>query len=198
MVLERSPKSNVNGVAAMLSWMQRSPSAISAVCGPYHLLRPFPDWLPLRRSNARDTLPGDFPDYFVFVTRHSLLAFTTSLENVSTEVHTFFTQLSYCLALDRMMRTFMAWGMPGVAPSAPFAMMQPWLTAATRSPNLSYFTAPQLLPPARSMAPRPINVRPQDAGETIGAVYTAMMAFSAACFHAAPAAMDAWGASAAS
>jgi hypothetical protein len=182
----------------MLSWMQRSPSANMGVQGSYHLLRPFSDSRALGWSRAKDKLPGDFPDYCVFVTRHSLLAFTTSLTTVSTEAHTFFSQLNYCLALDRMMRTFMAWGMPGAAQSAPFVMMQPWMKAAMPLPSLPYFSAPQLLPQPSFAVPQPIQVQPQeDAGQTIGAAYTAMMAFSAACFNAAPAAMDAWSAGAA-
>jgi hypothetical protein len=33
---------------------------------------------------------------------------------------------------------------------------------------------------------------PQDAGQSVATAYAGMMAFSAACLNAAPAAMDAW------
>ena len=79
-----------------------------------HLLHPFP----VQRSAGAlspGKLPDDFPDYLVFVTRHSLLAFTTSLTDISGEVHSFFVKLNYAFAMDRMMRSFMLWRMPGAA-----------------------------------------------------------------------------------
>jgi hypothetical protein len=186
-------------VLPMLNWMQSSPYANSVVQGPYHLMRPFPERRALRRVRAEEKLPGDLPDYCLFVTRHALLAFTTSLMDVSSEAHDFFAKLNYCFALDRMMRSFMAWGMPTPASSAPLTMLQPWFAAAVPLVNAapSYFGSQQVLPPRTSKAPEPILVTPQDANQVIGAAYAALMVFSAACLNAAPAAMDAWGARAA-
>jgi hypothetical protein len=182
----------------MLSWMQRSPYARSIAQGPYHLLRPFPEKRVRRLASGKEELPGDFPDYCVFVTRHSLLAFTTSLTDVSSEFHAFFAKVNYCFAVDRMMRSFLAWGMPGTA-SLPLGTLPPWFQTVAPPPRKPepYFAAQRLLPLSSSAGPRQIQVTPQDAGQTLGAAYAAMMEFSAACLNVAPAAMGAWRASAA-
>lgn len=177
----------------MLNWMQSSPYANEVLPGPYHLMRPFPERHSLRRVRGDQKLPDDLPDYCLFVTRHALLAFTTSLTDVSSEVHDFFAKLNYCFALDRMMRGFAAWGMPASINSAPTAMMQAWFTTAVPLPNrtLSYLGTQQTLPPRTSRAPEPIVMTTQEAHQVIGAVYSALMVFAAACLQAAPSTMDA-------
>jgi len=182
---------DMSGAAAMISWMQGNTYAQACVPGPYHLLHPFLDQRVRRRAvPAQGNLPDDLPDYLVFVTRHSLLAFTTSLTDVSGEIHTFFAKLNYAFALDRMMRSFMLWGMPGAAKaSEPLAVLQSWFPANPAPKLIPYFSGQQALPTPQSL--RPTNVS-QDVGESVATAYAAMMGFSAACFNAAPAAMDAW------
>jgi hypothetical protein len=141
-------------------------------------------------------LPDDFPDYCVFVTRHSLLAFTTSLTDVSSDVHAFFVKLNFALAMDRMMRSFMLWGMPGAAAaSTPLTVLQSWFPAVSPTPKaLPYFANLQL------PAPIPLHsasAPAHDASKDLATAYAAMMAFSTACLNAGPAAMNAWRASAA-
>ena len=178
----------------MMSWMQRKPYASPIVSGPYHLLHPFPMKSAPRRQAARDKLPGDFPDYCVFVTKHSLLAFTTSLTDVSTEAHSYFVQLNYAFAMERMMRTFAPWAMPGMpAPSAPMAVLQSWFPAVKPAPKaLPYFAAQRSHPLMPSIAAPQTYTTPQDVGQSATSAYNAMMAFSTAWAKAAPAAMDAW------
>ena len=198
-MLGEFPNSNASGIAAMMSWMQPKSYARAIVPGPYHLLHPFPERLTPRRSvRAAERMPDDFPDYCVFVTRHSLLAFTTSLTNISSDAHTFFVKLNYAFAMERMMRTFMLLGMPGAA-ATPLTVLQSWFPAVSPTSKASpHFGAQQLPQP---MLPFPAQSRyatPQDAGQSVATAYSAMMAFSAACLNAAPAAMDAWRLSAAS
>ena len=172
---------------------------MQSVPGPYHLLHPFPD-RPVRRRvvGAQHKLPDDLPDYVVFVTRHSLLAFTTSLTDISGEVHSFFAKLNYAFAIDRMMRSFLSWGMPGVAKaSEPLAVLQSWFPAANPAPKLiPYFGGQQSLPRASAPPEQQCRDAMQDMGQSLTTAYSAMMGFSAACFNAAPAAMDAWRANA--
>jgi hypothetical protein len=199
-MLRELPNSNASSAAAMMSWMQPKSYARAIVPGPYHLLHPFPERLAPRRSvRAAETMPDDFPDYCVFVTRHSLLAFTTSLTNISSDAHTFFVKLNYAFAMERMMRTFMLLGMPGAAvASTPLTVLQSWFRAVGPVQMASpHFGAQPLSQP---MLPLPAQSRyatPQDAGQSVATAYSAMMAFSAACLNAAPAAMDAWRLSAA-
>jgi hypothetical protein len=178
----------------MMSWMQGKSYANACVPGPYHLLHPFPEKLsPWRRVRAQEKLPDELPDYFVFVTRHSLLAFTTSLTDISSEVHTFFVKLNYAFAMERMMRSFMLWGMPGAATSTPLTVLQSWFPAALPETKLlPYFGGQQLLAPIRPHPAQQSYATPQDASQDIATAYAAMMAFSTACLNAAPAAMDAW------
>jgi hypothetical protein len=179
----------------MMSWMQGKPYAKAIVPGPYHLLHPFPEKLAPRRA-VRDQgkLPDDFPDYLVYVTRHSLLAFTTSLTDISTDAHSHFVRLNYAFAMDRVMRSFMHWAMPGAATaSAPLSALQSWFPAAKPEPTLLPFFGGQLLSPTRPSLPAQQHyAAPQDAGQSVATAYAAMMAFSTACLNAAPAAMDAW------
>ena len=189
------PNFNASGSAAMMSWMQPKSYARAIMPGPYHLLHPFPERLGHRRPvRAAEKMPDDFSDYCVFVTRHSLLAFTTSLTDISSDAHTFFVKLNYALAMERMMSTFMLWGMPGAAAApTPFTAMQAWFPAMNAAPKpLPYFGAQQLLPAPPSFPAQHRANAPQDAGQSVAAAYSAMMAFSAACVNAAPAAMDAW------
>jgi hypothetical protein len=143
-------------------------------------------------------MPDDFPDYCVFVTRHSLLAFTTSLTNISSDAHTFFVKLNYAFAMERMMRTFMLLGMPGAAAaSTPLTVLQSWFPAVSPMSKASPLFGAQQLQPMPSLPVQSRYATPQDAGQSVATAYSAMMAFSAACLNAAPAAMDAWRLSAA-
>lgn len=174
--------------------MQGKPYTNAIVPGPYHLLHPFPETLALRRGvRAKDNLPDDFPDYLVFVTRHSLLAFTTSLTDISSDAHTFFVRLNYAYAMERMMRSFMIWGMPGAAAAlTPLTALQSWFQTAIPAPKqLPYFGGQQLLPQIPPYAAQQ-HAAQQDASQSVATAYAAMMTFSAACLNAAPAAMDAW------
>lgn len=177
----------------MMNWMQGKPYASAIVPGPYHLLHPFPNASAPRRP-VRDALPDDFPDYCVFVTKHSLLAFTTSLTDISTDTHGFFVRLNYAFAMERMMRTFMEWGMPGAtAASTPIMALQSWFPSASPAPKpLPYFAAQQPRPAIPALAGPQASAAPQDIGQSATTAYNAMMAFSTACLNAAPAAMDAW------
>ena len=110
----------------MMSWMQGKSYADPYLPGHYHLMHPFSE----RRSpwgsvRAAEKLPDDFPDYCVYVTRHSLLALTTSLTDASSEAHSFFVKLNYALAMDRLMRSFMLWGLPGAASAPLTAILVP-------------------------------------------------------------------------
>jgi hypothetical protein len=191
---------HASGAAAMMNWNPGKSFANAYAPGPYHLLHPFPERIAPRRSvRAQEKLPDDFPAYLVFVTKHSLLAFTTSLTDVSSDAHSFFVKVNYAFAMERMMRTFMMWAMPGAAAApTPLNALQSWFSAASPVPQQSpYFDARQL---QQLLSPPPApqhRVTPQDAGQSVAAAYTAMMAFSAACLNAAPAAMDAWRLSAA-
>ena len=193
--------SNVIGAAAMLSWMSGKSYSSAIVPGPYHLMHPFPErFAPRRSTQAKETLPDDFPDYMVYVTRHSLLALTTSLTDASTDAHSFFVKLNFALSVDRMMRSFMQWGMlASAAASAPVDMMQSWFPAAIPAPKQSeYFVAAQA-PHRVPSPPAPQHyATPQDAGQGVATAYAALIAFSAACIKASPPAMDAWRMSAAS
>ena len=180
--------------------MQPKSYARAIVPGSYHLLHPFPERVMRRHTvSAADRLPDDFPDYCVFVTRHSLLAFTNSLTDMSSDAHTFFVRLNYAFAMDRMMRSFMPWAMPGAAAATtPLAMLQSWFPPASPAPMpLAYFGAQQLVPSMPSLPAKQNYATPQDAGQSVATAYAGMMAFSAACLNAAPAAMDAWRLSAA-
>lgn len=179
----------------MMSWMQAKSYASAIMPGRYHLLHPFPERLAPRRAvRAQDRLPDDFPDYLVFVTRHSLLAFTTSLTDISSDAHTFFVRLNYAFAMERMMRTFMLWSMPGAAAaSTPLSVLQSWFPAVSPAPKLlPYFGVQQWPQPIPSLPAQQHYATPQNAGQSVATAYAAMMAFSAACLNAAPAAMDAW------
>ena len=175
----------------MLSWMSGKPYTN---VGPYHLMHPFPGTPALRRTApVKDTLPDDFPDYMVYVTRHSLLALTTSLTDASTDAHSFFVTLNFALSVDRMMRSFMQWGMPGsAAASAPFNAMQSWFPAAILAPKQpEYFVAARAPRQVPSLPAPQHYATPQDAGQSVATAYAALMAFSAACINVSPPAMDA-------
>ena len=185
----------------MMSWMSGKPGTNAIVPGSYHLLQPFPGTHARRRAvRANDTLPDDFPDYLVFVTQHSLLAFTTSLTDVSSDAHSFFVKLNFALSMDRMMRTFLPWGMAGSgSTSTPLSMVQSWFPGAKPVPKQSqYFVARKAPQSVQSLpAPQPY-ANAANASQGAATAYGAMLDFSAACFSAAPAAMDAWRVSATS
>lgn len=179
----------------MMSWMQRAPYTNAMMPQSLNLLHPFPIKSAPTRSSARDKLPDDLPDYCVYVTKHSLLAFTTSLTDVSTEAHSYFVKLNYAFAMERVMRSFMQWGGVGIAaPSTPMTALQSWFAAANPAPKpVPYFV------PQRSHLPRPSTAAPetyaaasQNASQSVTGAFNAMMAFSTACLNAAPVAMDAW------
>lgn len=188
------PNSNVIGAAAMLSWMSGKSYSNAIVPGPYHFMHPFPErFAPRRSTQAKETLPDGFPEYMVYVTRHSLLALTTSLTDASTDAHSFFVKLNFALSVERMTRSFMQWGMPAsAAASAPLDMIQSWFPAAIPAPKQpEYFVAaqaPHRVPPP----PAPQHhAETLDAGQGVGAAYAALMAFSAACIKAAAPAAEA-------
>jgi hypothetical protein len=179
----------------MMSWMQGKSYADACLSGRYHLLHPFSErHSPWRSVRATEKLPDDFPDYCVFVTRHSLLALTASLADVSGEAHSFFVRLNYAFAMDRLMRGFMFWAMPGTpAASTPLTVLQSWFPAARPETKLNAWSSGQmLLPPASPHPVQPSRALPQDASQNVATAYAAMMAFSTACLNAGPAAMDAW------
>jgi hypothetical protein len=130
----------------------------------------------------------------VYVTRHSLLALTMSLTDASTDAHSFFVKLNFALSVDRMMRSFMQWGIPGsAAASAPLNVMQSWFPAAVTAPKKpEYFVAARAPHQVPSLPAPQYYATPQDAGQGVATAYAALMAFSAACIKAAPPAMDAW------
>ncbi len=77
---------------------------------PFHILAPFtPAALDGGREDTTGSLPDDLADYLVYVTRNALLAGTKTLSRAWTEIYKFFLQLSYLLALERLMRSMMAW-----------------------------------------------------------------------------------------
>lgn len=183
----------------MMSWMQSTPCTNALMPQSYHLLHPFAVKSAPRRSSVCDKLPDDLPGYCVYVTKHSLLAFTTSLSDVSTQAHSYFVKLNYAFAMERVARSFMQWGMLGIpAPTTPMTAFQAWFLEAKPAPKaLSYFA------PQRSHLPRPSIAGPQtyaaasqNAGQSVTSAFDAMMAFSTACLNAAPAAMDVWSLSA--
>ncbi len=182
----------------MLSWMSGKPYTNA---GPFHLMHPFPGMPALRRATpVKEPLPDDLPDYMVYITRHSLLALTTSLNDASTDAHSFFVKLNFALSVDRMMRSFMQWGMPGSAAApTPFNAMQSWFPAAIPAPKQpEYFVAASAPRPAPSLPAPQHYATSQDASQSVATAYAALMDFSAACIKAAPPAMDAWRMSAAS
>jgi hypothetical protein len=184
----------------MMSWMLGKSYAGACIPGGYHLLHPVSErGSPWRSVRAPEKLPDDFPDYCVFVTRNSLLALTTSLTDVSSEAHTFFVKLNYTFAMDRLLRSFMLWGMPGTsAASTPLTVLQSWFPPAKPETTLNaWFDGQMLLPPASPRAVQPSRALPQDASQNVATAYAAMMAFATACLNAGPATMDAWRTSAA-
>jgi hypothetical protein len=183
-----------------MSWMQGKSYADACLPGRYHLLHPFLEKRsPWRAVRAPEKLPDDFPEYCVFVTRHSLLALTTSLTDVSSEVHSFFAKLNYAFAMDRLMRSFMFWGMSGASTaSTPLTVLQSWFPAPQPETKPSaWFGGQMLLPPASPNSVQPSRALPTDASQNVATAYAAMMAFSTACLNAGPATMDAWRTSAA-
>jgi hypothetical protein len=181
---------------AMIGWMQPKSYARAIVPGPYHLLYPFPEKPSGRRfARAAGRMPDDFSDYCVFVTRHSLMAFTTSLTDISSDAHTFFVKLNYAFAAERMMRSFMLWGMPGAAAATltPLNVLDSWFPSFKPAQKLlPSFAGQQFLPSTPTLPPKQLYATAQDAGQNVATAYSALMAFSTACLNAAPAAMDAW------
>ncbi len=138
-------------------------------------------------------MPDDFPAYVIFVTQHSLLAFTTSLTDISSDMHDFFVRLNYGFAVDRVMRSFVLWGMPHPAAAAPLGVFQSWLAPASQSQKqLSYFGGRSFDLPVPPYAARQRHPTPQDSGDIVAAIFAGMQSLSDACLKAAPAAMDAW------
>lgn len=160
------------------------------VPGPYHLLTPHPIFQPRRRTVTEARLPDDLPGYLVYVTRNALLGATTSLTKASGDAHSFFSNLNQMLMFERMMRTFLSWGVPSATASG-FAMPQPWLLSAPQPQLLSFWGTNPALPIAQSY-------RGNDATQSLALaqtsfpVFAAMMAVPASFLALVPTAMDAW------
>ncbi|WP_088348449.1 MULTISPECIES: hypothetical protein [Rhodomicrobium] len=185
----------------MLNWTPATTYGVQPfAAGPFHLLMPYGGAAPRKsRPAAKEPLPGDFPDYLTFVTRQSLLAFTTSLTKISSDVHLFFVRLNNILMFDRMMRSMMSWGMPGAA-QAGFGLAQPWLTPAPQpQPQAQHMLSFWGAVPAEVKAlPAPQPDYAAQATQQLALaqasfpVFAAMMAVPAAFMSCAPAMMDAW------
>jgi hypothetical protein len=178
------------------------------LAGPFHLLVPFPSAPEPSRRIAAEPLPDDLPDYMVYVTRHALLAGTTSLTKASTETHSFLVKLCQYLAFERFMRSVAAWWTPA---ASPFYMgaLQPWPMATAPDPTRLPFWGASTMPapslPARSLsasskpAARPA-VQPSTGAASPGfpnvatdsPAYAAMMLVPALCLAFTPAVLDAW------
>jgi hypothetical protein len=171
----------------MMSWMSGYPSAYSKA-GPYHLLTPFPATNMRRLMGRRkEPLPDQLPDYMLFVTKNSLVALTDSLADASIEAHCFFARLNYTLAMDRMVRGFMAWTVPGAMAqqSNPYAL-QSWIPSV---PN----AGPRPISFAGMMPHRDNGAaKAADATQSVATACAALLSIPAAFINAAPAIMEAW------
>jgi hypothetical protein len=183
----------------MMKWMTANPYAVQAIPGPFHLLQPFPDLFSRRRPvRAAKALPNDFPDYLVFVTHNSLSAMTTTLADLSGEVHAYLVKLNYALAMERMMRSIMMWGMPGATPSpVNLTVLQSWFPQqpAPQPKQLSYWgvtdTSQPVAKPNAAYCAK--TAATPEANDGFASACTAMMSLPAAMMNAAPAMMEAWG-----
>ncbi len=161
--------------------------------GPFHLLFPFAALQRKLKQNSREeTLPDDFPDYVVYMTRKALFAATASLSNVSTQTHDFLLRLSQMLAFDRMTRSY--WSL-SQAVTAPWSQGsgQIWLRSSTYEPRLSPYWPVQnqnTLPLKLFYAPVE-TVVPTDITKAFTA-YTAAISATAAAFNLAPLLFQAW------
>ena len=67
---------------------------------------------------TKDPTPTDLAGYFVYATRKSLLAATTSLTRLSFNVHDFFMRINQMLAFERFVRSSWNWFSAATAPWA--------------------------------------------------------------------------------
>ncbi len=88
------------------------------------------------RDPRRETLPDDFPNYMVYVTRETLLGLSNSLTKASIETHDYFLRTRQVMAADRMMRTFFPWCVPNPT-GWPMQSPQSWALPAQRQEPLS-------------------------------------------------------------
>jgi hypothetical protein len=183
-------------VSAMIGWnlaasnnTDRDPLTPLRMMTPYYIA-------PIRQQPAvrEEPLPGDLPEYIVYVTRNALLSVTSSLTKVFGDTHEALARINHMLAFERFMRAAVAWHTP-ILPAAfsPFQLWQPPAPKQQMVPLLAYWGAPSLpalpKPEIYKKASKPAQTEPMP---QMPPAMAAMMAVPMAFLTLAPMVMDAW------
>jgi hypothetical protein len=150
---------------------------------PYRL----PFYAQPRYGRSGKTMPADFPDYLVYVTRETLLGGTTSLSRVSDDTHNFFLQARQMMAADRMMRAFFPWAAPSATAAWPFAKAAlPMLPAPQTMQLLPFFGSVSTTLPKPQQKQAAAFPDPFGSFSAAAPVFAAFMSASAAALAATP------------
>ncbi|MGF1620779.1 MAG: hypothetical protein ACFCUR_09210 [Rhodomicrobiaceae bacterium] len=150
---------------------------------PYRL----PIYAQPRHGRSARTLPTDFPDYLVYVTRETLLGGTTSLSRVSDDTHNFFLQARQMMAADRMMRAFFPWAAPSATAKWPFASSASLTLPAPQAMQLlPYFGNLSAISPKTQQKHAAVFPDPFGSFNSTAPVFAAFMSASAAALAATP------------